>query len=808
MGTTLRDLLFAIRRIGKSPGPAALIVAILALSIGAATTIFSLAYAVLFEPLPFPEPGRLVEVFDTHEGERWSVSPLDFRDLRRDNRLFVEMGAYTSTLATLTGEGEAERLPAAVVTAGFLNVLGVAPALGRAIREPEELAPAHRKVILSDGLWRRRFGADPAVIGRSITLGGEGHEVIGVMPPGFDFPHGSELWAPIGWTEDDLTASQRGAHYLRVIGRLRPGVTVEEAAAEVAALDRALVDAYPGIRTGWGTGVVGLRDWITGDVRPALLILLGAVAVLLLIAWVNVAHLLVVQALARRRDRAIQRALGASGLQLLRQRLAYGLLLSGLGGCLGVLVALWFVELVRLLPADQIPRLEGVAVGPPALALAAGVTLLCGVLIGLLGGDRVGRGGRLTERLGGGRGVLDTRGTHRLRALLVVAETALAVVLLAGAGLLVRSMLRLQDVDPGFESERTVAFDLSLPDARYPEPAQARQLVADLIEQLDSLPGVRSAGAMSLLPLSDRRYSISVSTVDGAGPASPGDEQQVEVRVTTPGTLDLLGVPRIAGRALASADGPQAPPVALVNQTAARLLWPGQSPLGHRVALGTTFGLGGPRAGGEVVGVVGDFRDQALDEPARPTVFLSHAQFPISYLTVVMKTSGEPLAMAGPGRERLAQLDPDLPLSNLRTVESAVDAALRRPRFNALLVGLFALAALGLTALGLYGTIAFGVARRTREIGLRMAVGADRGSVLWLVLRGAAGLALAGVAAGLALALLFGRALGGLLFEIRPADPATLLGVGFLTTAIALAASLLPAQRATRLDPTTALRTE
>lgn len=805
MGTTLRDLLYAARRIGRSPGPAAAVVVILALSIGAATTIFSLVHAVLLEPLPFPEPDRLVEFYNLHEGERWSVSPLDLLDLRRDNRVFTEMGAHVGTSATLTGEGGAERVPATAVTAGFFTVLGAVPARGRLIREDEERVPDDRVVILGDGLWRRRFGADPEVVGRSIPVAGNDYRVIGVMAPEFDYPPGTELWAPMSWTEDDLEPNQRGAHYLQAIARLRPGVAAEEAAAEIAALDRALLEAHPAIKTGWSTGVVGLREWITGDVRPALLVLLGAVALLLVIAWVNVAHLLVLQTLAGRRDRAIQRAVGATGFDLMRQRLVHGLLLATLGGALGVLAAHWFVDLLRLLPPGQIPRLEGVEVGPPALALAAGVTLICGLLIGLFGSAD---GERLVERLKAGGALAGDRGAQRLRALLVVAETTLAVALLVAAGLLARSMLRLQAVDPGFDAERIVALDLSLPSARYPEPAQAAQLYSDLLGQLEALPGVRAAGATSGLPLSDYRYSISVSEVDGVGPATPAEEQGVEVRVVTPGVLDLLGVLRVAGRGLTAADGPEAPPAALVNEAAARELWPGADPLGHHVVLGTGFGLGGPRAGGEVVGVVRDVHDETLDAPPRPTVYLAHAQFPLSRLTVAVRTAGDPLAVVAPSRDRLARLDPELPLSGVRTVSSLVDDALFRPRLYTLLVGLFAAAALGLTVIGLYGTIAFGVARRTREIGLRMAVGADRGSVLRLVLRGATRLALAGIAGGLALALLFGRALASLLFEIRPADPVTLLGVGLLTAAIALAASLLPARRATRLDPVAALRAE
>jgi len=535
-------------------------------------------------------------------------------------------------------------------------------------------------------------------------------------------------------------------------------------------------------------------------------VLLGGVALLLVITAVNVTHVVVLQAMGRRRDRAIQRAIGASGSHLLRQRSAYALLIATLGGGGGVLTAYWLVELLKLLPADQIPRLGSLAIGPPAWLLAAGITMLCTLLI-LFAGGGIDRRGQLVERLrshevGGGRA------TQRRRALLVVVETALAVALLVGTGLLAQSLLRLQAVDPGFDPSRLAAFDLSMPGARYPEPAQAARFLAEYGEQLEALPGVLGVGAMSRLPLENGRYQISVSEIDGIGPATPADEQLVEVRVTTPKALDLLGVPLVAGRWLDAADSASAPRVALVNEAAARQLWPNREPLGHRLTLGTRFGLGGERAGGEVVGVVEDLRDEAIDAPARPTVYLSHAQFPLSSMSVLVATAGDPVAVIGPARDRLQQLDPELALAKPRSVESLLDAQLLEPRLYAFLLGLFALAALGLTALGLYGTIAFAVERRRREIGLRMALGADRGKVLRMVLRGAGALAFAGIAGGLAVSLLLGRTLAGLLYEIRPADPSTLIGVALLTALIALAASLLPARRATRLDPIAALRSE
>ncbi|MGH7571197.1 MAG: ABC transporter permease [Gemmatimonadota bacterium] len=809
MDTLLQDLRYALRSLRKSPGFTGVAVLTLALGIGATTAIFGAVNAVLLEPLPYPDPHELVRVYDNWRGEPWTVSPPNFMDYRSETGAFADMTGYHRVWFTMTDPGEAEQLSAARVTAGFFRVLGALPAIGGGIDRSHETAGDDRVAVLGDGLWRSRFGGDPNVVGRTIELDGEAYTVVGVARPGFDHPAGAELWVPRSFTADDLM-TERGAHYLDVVGRLAPGATIEQGQAELKALSRRLAEEYPDANGEVSALAVPMLEAAIGDYRGALLILLGAVGLLLLIACVNVANLALARASARRRELAIRAALGAGRLRLARESLSESFLVALLGGALGVLLALWSVDALAALQESRIPRLGEIGLDGRVLLFASGLVMLTGALFGLLpaireSGLAVLAGALKEGTAGAGRG----QSAGRLRASLVIAQVALAVVLVTGAGLLMRSFVNLRQVDPGFRTERILAFDLSLPEARYTEPYQARAFFAELLDEIETLPGVEEAAGVSGLPLSGAGYSISVEELDG-GPAytDPAESKNVQVRLATAGYFRLMGIDLLRGRGFTPSDGPDAEPVVVVNESAARLLWGRQDVIDRSLELGTRLGLDGERVGGRIVGIVSDTREYGPAEEPSPTVYAVHAQFPDDGLTIVARSSSEPSALVRPIRRLIGARDSDLAMANVETLERLMDEAIANPRFYTLLLGIFAGSALLLAAVGIYGVMAYMVEQRAREMAIRRALGASPGRVLRLVLESAGGLALFGITIGLVGAFGLTRVMQGLLHGVSVTDPATLAAAVAILGAVALLASWLPARRAMRVEPVDALRAE
>ena len=812
MDAVIQDLRFALRSLLRSPGFTLVAVLTLALGIGANTALFSVIDAALLRPLPYPEPDRLVRVYSTSaHGEDWSASPADFFDWRAMARSFTGLAAVNGNSMALSGEGPAERLQGLQVTEDFFRVLGVAPVLGRAFTPEEMTTGRDHEVVLADALWRSRFGADPGIVGRSIRLGGEPYQVVGVMPPGFAYPGDAALWTPMSF-QPDLRA-MRGGHYLGVVGRLRDGVTAPGASSEMATVAARIGAANPNANIGWSARVESLRDATVGDVRPALLVLLGAVGFVLLIACVNVASLLLSRGAGRARELAVRAALGASTRRLASGVMAESLWLGAAGAGVGMGLALWGTDAIVSLAPPDIPGLSGSHVNLAVLGFAAGLGLLTSALFGLLPARRATHVASLAQGLREGGAALGGRQGRRSREGLVVAEVALAVVLVVGAGLLLKSFLRLREVDPGFDPRGVATFDVSLPDSYT--PAQARRFFADLMGRVRALPGVRSAGAIFGLPLTDFDYSISLHDVDGHV-FSPQEEEtgfSPQLRVVSPGFFRTLGIPLLEGRAFTDADRDGSEYVAVVSASAARKLFGGVDPVGHSFSLGThLFGPSYPRVGGRVVGVVQDVRELSLAQAGRPVVYFVHDQFPAAPLSVVMRTDGDPAALIKPAQAALAAVDPAIPMYHASTMGEWISGSIARRRFYASLIAVFAALALGLASVGVYGVLAQAVGERTREIGLRVALGAAPREVTALVVGQGLKPALAGIGGGVALTLaltrVLSRALVPMLFKVEPSDLATYVLVAGLILGVALLAAWVPARRAARVDPIVALRSE
>ena len=800
-----QDVLYALRRLVKAPAFTLVAVATLALGIGANSAIFSVVDGVLLKPLPYPEPDRLVGVYHVADGHRAVMSGPNFTDIAKSATTLEGAAAISTGRAILTGEGEPTRLPIAEVSAAFFSVLRVRPELGRPFAATENTPGSTHVVILSHALWQQRFGGDAGVIGRRIMLDGVAKEVVGVMPAGFAYPDGREAWMPIEY-DNNFVSKQRASWYLDVIARLRPNVTPQQSAAEVETLGRGLARQYPDADSEIGMSTYPLLDALIGDVRRAVFVLLGAVGFVLLIACTNVANLLLARAAARGSEMAVRSALGANRSRLVRQLLTESVLLSLIGAGAGLLLAVWGVDLlVRLKPAG-IPRLDNVHVDATVIAFTVAIAIVTGILFGLVPAFNATRG--LSDTLkDGGRGAVGARGGSRVRAVLVMAELALAVMLLAGAGLLLRSFMKLEAVDPGFRIGPALTFDLTLPDARYKEDERQIAFFDQLLPRLRALPGVRGASAILGLPLSGLDIIISFQ-VQGRPPVPPSQQPAMQVRVATPDYFPNIGIPLKRGRLFTDDDRAGTARVVLISETAARQFFPGENPIGRTITLGWGRGPGKPRAGGEVVGIVGDVKDGGLNEASQPQIYLPYRQWPVGSMTVVVTTAVPPLSLTDAVRSSVYALDGNLPVSNVSTLDAVVAKSISQQRFYMLLLTMFAAIALVLAAVGIFGVLSYAVSQRTREIGIRMALGAQGRSVVGLVVRQAMLLVAAGIAAGLALGLSLSQTMTRMLFGVTPTDPATFAGVAVLLASVALLASYLPAWRATRVDPIVALRSE
>ncbi|HVT17152.1 MAG TPA: ABC transporter permease [Thermoanaerobaculia bacterium] len=791
------DLRCAARSLARSPGFSAVAIVVLALGIGGTTTIWSVLSSVVLRPLPYGNAGRLVMIWETKPGRTMenTVRPSYFAIWKERSRTCERMAGFFPYLhPTLGGGGTPEELTAASVTGDFFPVLGTPAALGRTFSPGESEV---QEVVLSDALWRRKFGGDRHVLGRVLRLNGHPFTVRGVMPPHFQFPPAADLWLPAPHDVPALqfgteSEDQREIEYMRVLGLLRPGVAAAQAQAELEGIARTTMVAR-------GVNVVTLHRQVVGGIRPTLLLLMSAIALVLLIACANLSNLLLARTSARHREMAIRVAVGATGPRLLRQMLAESLLVALAAGAAAWLLARGGLgALLHWLPAD-VPRLAEIRLDAGALGFTAALALGCGALFGLLPALQASR-----PDLAGAirQGATSDPSRQRLQAALLVWELALTLVLLLGAGLLLRSFVRLQTIDPGFRPAHLLSLSIHLPQDRYGEPFQQREFFARLLGRLQELPGVAAAASLNP-PISDD-FLGGPFAIEGR-PAQPAEERRAEgTEFVSPGYFRTLGIPVRAGRELTARDAADAPPVAVVNETVARRYWGGSSPIGQRIAYGNPADPS--RRWITIVGVVADVPSVAPDRAPRSMVYRTFLQVPWSFMTVLVRTPGRPLELIPAVRKAVNGIDPEQPIAAVETMEDALAEAVARPRLTLLLVAVFACLATLLAVVGVYGVTMVAVNRRRHEIGLRMALGALRGDILLRVLGRGLALALCGVALGLAGALALSRVLRSLLFAVSPTDTATYLQASLLLIGVTLLASLVPSWRAARLEPLIALR--
>ncbi|MBX7185534.1 MAG: ABC transporter permease [Vicinamibacteria bacterium] len=805
MDTLRQDLMYAVRRLLMAPAFTFIAVATLALGIGANSAIFSIVYAVLLKPLPFPEPERLVQLYQVSEGRNVPYfSPQNFLDTGAEAKAFESVTAVDTGGVTLTGGAAPAVLNGAEVSASFFNVFKVTPELGRAIRPHENEPENATVVVLGHSLWQSRFGGDPKIIGQSIRLDSRPFTVVGVAPKGFSFPDDTELWTPLAYDAVFRTHS-RGAWYLRVFGRLNPGVPLTAAVQETKTIADRLARAYPDANEGLGGAVLPLQEAMVGSSRSALYLLLGAVGLVLLIACVNVANLLMARAAAREGEFALRQALGAGRARILRQLMTESVLLGAIGGAAGLFVASMSMDSLIALQPSGVKRLSEAHVDPAVMAFAAFLSLVTGLLCGVLPGLAARRAPAQALREGA-RGLLAGR-SGRVRGGLVVGQMALAMMLLAGAGLLLRSFEKLQQVKPGFDVENALTFRIALPAEAYKDEARRVAFFDRLLESLSALPGARGAAAILGLPLNGAQLNISFE-VSNRPKVPPSQQPSMEMRAATPSYFKTMGIPVLRGRGIEPGDVAGARQVVVLSQSAVKKYFPNEDPIGQSITLGWRRPEGQPKAGGEVVGVVADVKTFGLAKDVVPEIYLPYAQLPVGSMDVLVRTSVPPMSLGPAVEQAVHALDADIPVARLRSLEDVVSRSISQPRFYMLLLGIFASMAVLLAALGIFGVMSYAVAQRAREIGIRMALGARPASVMRMVLGNAATLILSGIALGLAGALVLSRTLSGLLFNLSPTDPTTLGGVAILLTAVALVASFLPARQATRVDPLQTLRSE
>jgi predicted permease len=803
-----QDLQFGARMLLRKPGFTLVAVITLALGIGANSAIFSVVNAVLLRPLPFNNSERLVTLLVRYEqsGRTGSAhSYLNFTDVRDQNSVFEGIAAYNPWSFFFVGGEETERVTGALASADLFPLLDVSPVLGRVYTREEDQPGAKRVAVISYSLWQRRFGGDPAIIGREVVIGNEPAAIIGVMPQSFKFPitEDSDCWMPLASSLSKASMESRGGVFLGVVARLKPDVTLEQARAEASTIAARLSAQYPNANAGQGLVVQPMHENLVGNVRRALFVILGAVGLVLLIACANVANLLLARAASRQKEIAIRTALGASRARIIRQLLTESLLLSTVGGGLGLLLAFWSTKLlVAASPAD-IPRINEIGLDLRALGFTLVVTLLTGIIFGLapaLQASKTDFNGLLKE---GARGLTASLWRNRLRSLLVVSEVALSLVLLISAGLLVRSFWRLLEVKPGFESDKVLAANVSLLSRDYSRPEQYSSFFREATARLGALPGVQAAGAIAPLPLSNSFESYSFE-IEGRAPAAPGKQPSAGYRVVTPDYFRALGIPLVRGRVFDETDRAESQAVTIINETFARRHFPNEDPLGKHLIAGNR-----PKVAREIVGVIGDVHHAGLDEEPTPEFYVSYLQRPDSEMTIVIRTTGaDPSGMAASVRSIIRQISKDQPVYDVRTMNELLSESVARRRFNMLLLGLFASVALLLAAIGLYGVMSYSVSQRTHEIGIRIALGARHLDVLRLVVGQGMGLAFAGVALGTFAAYFVTRVLARMLFGISTTDTITFAGVALLMIAVAFLASYIPARRASKVDPLLALRYE
>jgi len=800
-----RDIAYSLRLLRRTPGFAVVAIATLALGIGASTAIFTVVSCVLLRPLRFADPSRLAMIL-TDNGARLSQAYL--HDWRAESRTLQDVAGWYDARMNLTGSQTPLELRVDRVTANFFDVLGVPVSLGRSFKPATDLDRADPEVILSDGFWQTHFGANPAVLGRVLVLDGQPYTVVGVMPPGLKVRTNelsesqAEVWIPFALSWSNRVGM--GGN-LNVIARLAPGATFDDVRAELSLISARIEQAYPSYSHRWRLDVLPLRDATVRDVRLTLLVLLGAVGLLLLISCANVASLILSRAATRQAEIAIRRSLGATTGRIVGQFIAESLTLAVTGGLLGILVGEWITRIfVATLPNGvDIPRVSEIHLDLNVVAFSFAVTVMTAVLLGLVPAFGTARLPSSALMRSTSRSMSSGRRTRRLHGSMIVAEVALAVVLLSGAGLLTRSFLALTAVDPGFRPDHVVTMRTTLPATRYAEPARVRGFGADLIDRVARIPGVENVGLANYLPLS-QSGEAAMFDIEGRPARSPDDQPSSWVSVVGGRYFEAMGIPLLRGRLPTSADQATTRPVFVIDETLARRYWPEENPVGRRVV----SHVDGGDISGEIVGVVGSVHWTALSGPLVATTYLWFPQAPRRELTIAARVSGDPLAAASLIAAAVRAVDPGQPVADVQTMKSSVSADLARPRFTVIVLGCFGAAAILLAALGIYGLVAFSVGQRSKEIGVRVALGAQPGDVISLMMRRSLGLIAGGLAAGLAAAAALGRVVTALLFGVSAADPVTLVAVLGLLTLVGGLASYLPARRAVAINPVAALRAE
>ncbi len=802
-----QDLRYGAQMLRKNPGFTLIAVLTLALGIGANTTIFSVVNAVWLRPLPYPEADQLALVShrNTQRGGTSDLTPGNYLDLRRQNQSFAHLAAFYDHDFNLTSRGEPERLQGQLASAALFPLLQVAPSVGRVFTEADDREGAGRVVVLSHGLWQRRFGGQANIIGQTLTLNELPYTVVGVMPPGFIAPEGiAELWAPIAFTANDAT--NRGSFHLFALARLKPGLTLTAAQSEADVIAHNLAQAYPKTNTNLGFSVVSLHGHIVGGIKQSLWVLLGAVAFVLLIACVNVANLLLARAAVREKELAVRMALGAGRQRLLRQLLTESTLLAFCGGALGLLLAIWGIQTLKLISPGTIARLDEVSLDWRVLGFTLSIACLTGLIFGLAPALQLSRPDLQNTLKEGGRGSSSGTGQH-LRGALVVTEVALSLVLLIGAGLLIRSFIRLQNVDPGFNTDRLLTMGVVMSQDKARDLATVSNFYQQVIERVQAMPGVEAASVATVAPIVTAGRRSSIVFEDKPDPP-PGISHTVNNRVVSPDYFRTLGIPLRIGRLLSAQDIAEAPAVTIINQAMATRYWGTENPVGKRFKIGSRES---ERPWLTVVGVVGDVRQAGLNSDPLPELYSpftqAHQQF-VRPRVLFVRTTGDPLQLIAAVKSQIWAVDKDQPINAVQTMEEVVARSLAPRRFNLWLLGVFAALALVLASVGIYGVISYAVSQRTREIGVRIALGAQPRDIFRLVVGQGFALTLDGVVIGLVAAFALTRWLESLLFGVSTTDPLTFAGVALLLTLTALLACYIPARRAMKVDPMAALRSE
>lgn len=799
--TFFQDLRYGMRSLLRKPGFTLTAVIALALGIGANSAIFSVINGVLLRSLAYRDADSIVMVWEKNfqrGRSQNSVSPANFLDWKKQSVSFEQFAASWDTRVNLTSSGEPEEIQVQRVSADFFSVLGVPPRLGRSFAREEDVLGGTLVVVLSDELWQSRFGGNPAIVGQSITASGRTFTVVGVMPPGFHFLNTQvKAWIPLAL--DPANDWRKQGRYLRSVARLKSGVTIQQAQAELDGIAKRLEQDYPDYNKGWGANLVPMHEQIVGDIRPVLLVLLAAVAFVLLIACANVANLLLSRAASRQKELALRAALGAGRTRLIRQMLTESVLLAVMGGALGVILAYWGIRLLLALAPDNVPRLNEITIDPRVLGFTLAISLLTGLIFGLVPALQSSRPDLSDALKEGARG--SSGGSRVVRNLFVVSEMALALVLLVGAGLMLRSFFQLHQVKTGFDTDHVLTMRVQLPMAKYREPQQRAEFFKRAQERLAALPGVKAVGAISYLPLTGLASS-TVFNLATQPDLPPSESPATEVRAITPGYFAAMGIPLLKGRSFDERDGADSR-VLVINETLAHKYFPGQNPIGQRLIVNWE-----PKVADEIVGVVGDVKETALAEEANPAIYWPHPREAYQFMNFVLRAAIDPAPLSAAVTKEIHALDPDQPVADIRTLDQVVAKSISRPRFNALLLAIFAGVALVLASVGIYGVMNYSATQRTQEIGIRMALGAKPADILRLVVGHGMKLTLAGIVIGVIASLALTRVMANLLFGITATDLPTFVAVSAVLTTVALVANYIPARRATRLNPIIALRYE